>query len=229
MRITWLGQAGLLLKTSEVSVLIDPYFSDSVEKVNPKSYRRTPVKEELFALEPDVLLFTHDHLDHYDPESAEIFLAEGRRKKTVLCPTSVWSRVRKMGGEHNYVLFDRGTEWTEGDLCFSAVMAAHSDPHAIGVVIEDLDENKIYYVTGDTLYNGEIFADLPADIDVVFLPINGVGNNMNATDAARLAGKCGARFAVPYHVGMFDEKTADIFDAENKLALEIYKETEIKI
>ena len=81
MKVTWLGQAGLLFDTGKTKVMIDPYFSDSVEKVNPKSYRRTPVKEELFALEPDVLLFTHDHLDHYDPESAEIFLAEGMTEK----------------------------------------------------------------------------------------------------------------------------------------------------
>ena len=226
MKVTWLGQAGLLFDTGKTKVMIDPYFSDSVEKVNPKSYRRTPVKEELFALEPDVLLFTHDHLDHYDPESAEIFLAEGRRKKTVLCPTSVWSRVRKMGGEHNYVLFDRGTEWTEGDLCFSAVMAAHSDPHAIGVVME-AEDGRRFYVTGDTLYHREIFPLLPAAIDTVFLPVNGVGNNMFATDALRFFKATGAKRAVPIHVGMFDEYTPEIFESEDRLVLEVYREKEI--
>ena len=226
MKVTWLGQAGLLFDTGKTKVMIDPYFSDSVEKVNPKSYRRTPVKEELFALEPDVLLFTHDHLDHYDPESAEIFLAEGRRKKTVLCPTSVWSRVRKMGGEHNYVLFDRGTEWTEGDLCFSAVMAAHSDPHAIGVVME-AEDGRHFSVTGDTRYHREIFSLLPAAIDTVFLPVNGVGNNMNATDALRFFKATGAKRAVPIHVGMFDEYTPEIFESEARLLLEVYREKEI--
>ena len=37
----------------------------------------------------------------------------------------------------------------------------------------------------------------------------------------------GAKKAVPYHVGMFDEKTPCIFDDENKIILEIYKEREI--
>lgn len=226
MKVTWLGQAGLLFDTGKTKVMIDPYFSDSVEKVNPKSYRRTPVKEELFALEPDVLLFTHDHLDHYDPESAEVFLAKGRRKKTVLCPTSVWSRVRKMGGEHNYVLFDSGTEWTERDLCFSAVMAAHSDPHAIGVVME-AEDGRRFYVTGDTLYHREIFPLLPAAIDTVFLPVNGMGNNMNATDALRFFKATGAKRAVPIHVGMFDEYTPEIFESEARLLLEVYREKEI--
>ena len=40
-------------------------------------------------------------------------------------------------------------------------------------------EGKCLYITGDTLYNTDIFSDLPEQIDAVFLPINGSGNNMN--------------------------------------------------
>ena len=36
MKITWLGQAGLLLEKGDFKIMIDPYFSDSVAKVNPK-------------------------------------------------------------------------------------------------------------------------------------------------------------------------------------------------
>ena len=43
MKITWLGQAGLLMETGGKIVLIDPYLSDSVGKVNPLNYRRVPV------------------------------------------------------------------------------------------------------------------------------------------------------------------------------------------
>ena len=35
MKITWLGQAGLLIQTQGVKVMIAPYLSDSVEKINP--------------------------------------------------------------------------------------------------------------------------------------------------------------------------------------------------
>ena len=227
MKITWLGQAGLLFDSGKIKMMVDPYLSDSVGKVQPQNCRRVPVDKRFFDVEPDVMIFTHDHLDHYDPETAEEFLKKGRKPMTVLCPTSVWQKARQMGGGHNYVEFNRHTEWSEQGICFRAVMATHSDPFAIGVVIEETESGKTYYITGDTLYNREIFSDLPSDIDVVFLPINGVGNNMNATDGARFAKMCGARLAVPYHVGMFDEKTVDIFDAENKLSLEIYKETEI--
>ena len=220
MKITWLGQAGLLLETGDYKIMIDPYFSNSVAKVNPKNYRRVPVEERFFRIKPDVLIFTHNHLDHYDPETAEKILTGGNA--LVLAPGSVWGEVRKAGGDHNYVLFNRHTSWTEKGIRFTAVKAEHSDPTPIGVIIDDGE--KKYYITGDTLYNEEIFSDIPEDIDVVFLPINGVGNNMNKEDAARFAKRIGAKKVVPIHFGMFDELTAWDFPCENKVIPEIYKE-----
>lgn len=227
MKITWIGQAGLLLDNGKTKIMIDPYLSDCVAKVHASNYRRVPIKEALFDIEPDVMIFTHDHLDHYDPETAPRFLTKQSKQMTVLCPSSVWQKARRHGCGHNYVEFNRHTEWTERGFRFSAVWAAHSDPFAIGVIIEDLTDGRKYYITGDTLYNSEIFADLPKDIDLVFLPINGVGNNMNEVDAVRFFKKSGARAAVPYHVGMFDEKSPELFDADNRVILEIYKETEM--
>lgn len=226
MKITWLGQAGLLFDNGKVKIMVDPYLSNSVEKVEPLNYRRVPVKEEFLSVTPDVMIFTHDHLDHYDPETAPIFLERKEKRMTVLSPSSVWQKARAFKA-HNNVQFNRGTSWTEYGFRFTAVKAEHSDVHAIGVLIEELDTAKIFYVTGDTLYNEAIFADLPENIDIMFLPINGVGNNMNVNDAARFFKKSGAKAAVPYHVGMFDEKTPEMFDADNRIILEIYKETEV--
>jgi len=227
MKITWLGQAGLLFDNGKIKIMIDPYLSDSVERIEPKNFRRVPIQKELFDIEPDIMIFTHDHLDHYDPETASRFLTKQDKQMTVLCPTSVWQKARVNGGGHNYVEFNRHTEWTEYGFRFRAVKAAHSDVYAIGVIIEDLIENKVYYITGDTLYNNRIFGDLPENIDVIFLPINGVGNNMNEVDAVRFFKNCGAKKAVPYHVGMFDEKSPELFDTDNRIILNIYEEKEV--
>ena len=224
MKVTFLGQAGLLLQTPQCTVMIDPYLSDSVEKVNPANYRRVPVDHRFFDIRPDVMIFTHNHLDHYDPETAPVFFKK-YRGMTVLAPTSVWDNARQEAPGHNYVLFDRHTRWTEYGLTFTAVKAAHSDRYAIGVIVDDGE--KKYYITGDTLYNEEIFQDLPADIDVVFLPINGVGNNMNMTDAAAFFRKTGAKKAVPIHTGMFDQKNANLFPVEEKVVPTIYEEIEL--
>ena len=111
--------------------------------------------------------------------------------------------------------FNSGTEWTAGQLRFTAIPAEHSDHYAIGVLIEDLSSNMTYYVTGDTLYNTKIFQALPSCIDAVFLPVNGVGNNMNLTDAARFANRIGAKKVVPIHFGMFDEMSPDGMEVSN--------------
>lgn len=227
MKITWLGQAGLLLESGKTKIMIDPYLSDCVERVEPKNFRRVPIKNEIFDVEPDVMIFTHDHLDHFDPETAAVFLKNGRKPMTVLSPFSVWQKARAHGKCHNYVLFNKGTEWTEGELRFRAVGAAHSDVYAIGVIIQELQSGKTYYVTGDTLYDAGIFAELPKSIDLVFLPVNGVGNNMNAADALRFFENCGAKRAVAYHVGMFDSLTSDIFKSSARLDLELYEAIEI--
>lgn len=221
MKITWLGQAGLLFDTGKTKVMIDPYLSNSVEAINPNNWRRVAVDESLFAIKPDVMLFTHNHLDHYDPDTVKRFITADTQM-LVLAPSSVWGEVRKIGGKNNFVLFDRHTLWTENDISFYAVKAQHSDAFAIGVVIKA--EGKTYYVSGDTLYSTEIFSDLPEDIDVAFLPVNGMGNNMNMTDAAAFAQKIGAKQVVPLHIGLFDELTAEGFDIPNKVVPQFYKE-----
>lgn len=37
MRITWLGQAGLLFETGGLKIVVDPYLSDSVAKLQPQN------------------------------------------------------------------------------------------------------------------------------------------------------------------------------------------------
>ena len=50
---------------------------------------------------------------------------------------------------------------------------------------------------------------------------------MNAIDALRFAERTGAKHAVPIHVGMFDELSPEIFEAENRLILKLYETVEV--
>ena len=225
MEITWLGQAGLLLQKDGFTIMADPYLSNSVREINPENYRRVPVSKEIFNIKPDVMIFTHNHLDHYDPETVQKFINTDT-SVTVLAPSSVWHDVRKYGGKNNFVQFDRRTSWTENGIRFTAVKAVHSDTYAIGVIIDD--GNKKYYITGDTLYNDDIFADLPDDIYCVFLPVNGVRNNMNMQDAKNFCERINPSFAVPLHCGMFDNIDMNNFDFRHKIVPEIYKEVILK-
>ncbi len=226
MKITWIGQAGLLFETETICIMIDPYLSDSVKKVNPANYRRVPVDEKFFEIKPDVLVLTHNHLDHTDPETLEVLLKK-HSGICVLASQNAWQEARTYGGNHNYVSFNRGTVWTVQDkvgnrITFEAVYAEHSDDHAIGVVIRY--QGKVYYITGDTLYNKTVVADAPRQADMVFLPINGVGNNMNMIDAALFAEEIQAKQTVPIHFGMFDELNPEEFPCAAKVIPTLYEE-----
>lgn len=220
MNITWLGQAGFLLEVNEKKIMIDPYLSDACGKLNPSSYRRTPVDEKYLAMKPDVIVLTHDHLDHTDRETLEHYLP-GEGGVLVLAAANAWNNVRTFGGANNYVRFRPGTNWTWEGIAFTAVPAEHSDPDAIGVIVDDGE--KKYYFTGDTLYNKDVLASLPTDLYAVFLPVNGKGNNMNMVDAALFAAETGAKFSVPVHFGMFDELDPMQFTAENRIIPEAYR------
>lgn len=224
IKITWLGQAGLLLDISGKRIIIDPYLSDSVEKINPNNKRRKAVEERFLQIVPDVIVCTHNHLDHTDPDTLKYFLGSSK-SIFVLAPQAAWEEVRKFGGNHNYIRFNRHTEFTIDNIRFSAVKAEHSDIHPIGTIIQA--EGKTIYITGDTLYNTEIFDDIPSDVDVVFLPVNGVGNNMNMKDAKRFCDRIRPKLAIPVHCGLFDDIDMNEFEYESKLVPEMYKEFEV--
>ncbi len=229
MTVTWLTQAGLLFKSEKITVLVDPYLSDSVGKLCDKKHRRIAADESFLSVEPDVILITHKHLDHLDPETLSAYLAEGRTPKCVLAPEGAYRELVKMGGEHNYVLLNPHSVWSERGVTFYSVHAAHSDTDACGFIIDDGD--KTYYISGDTLYNFDVIDDVldlvESGVDYAFLPINGVGNNMNARDAADFAYEIGAHTAVPLHYGLFDDIDPVAFDFEDALVLKPYAETEL--
>ncbi len=226
MQITWLGQAGLLFETDQTSIIIDPYLSNSVATVQPQNYRRIPVEEKFLSIKPNVIIITHNHLDHFDKETLKNYLNDNS-KVTVLSPSSVWKEIRQFGGnKNNYVLFNDATVWSENGVEFRAVKAEHSDEYSIGVILNFNGKN--YYVTGDTLYNEKVLLSLPkVRFEAVFLPINGKGNNMSATDALKFAKRLRAKYVVPMHFGLFDSLTGEELLLNNKIIPTVYKKIEL--
>lgn len=228
MKITFLGQAGLLFENKNSKVLIDPYLSDSLADGDPEKSRRQPVDRRFFKIRPTSIIITHCHQDHYDRQTLEPFL---RREPSldVLSPISVWQDVRTFGGRHNYILFGPGTSVSLAGVRAYGVRAEHSDLSAIGVILEDREDGTFYYVTGDTLYHESLFSMLPDfPLKAVFLPVNGRGNNMNLEDAARFAARTRAQFVVPLHFGMFDEVDPSLLPLKNKVIPKIYEEIVLK-
>ena len=225
MKVTYLGQGGLLFDFDGTLVIVDPYLSNSVEKIQPENKRRVAVDESFLKLKPDIILLTHNHLDHTDPETLKHYLSNDS-SVTVLASHNAWNTVRSTFGgiKNNYVSFNVGTVWTEKGIVFEAVYAEHSDEYAIGVLITYND--KTYYVTGDTLYNIKVFESITKKVDYVFLPVNGRGNNLNFVDGKNFCEKLGA-VAVPIHCGLFDEIDLSDFPYENKVVPKFYKEIDL--
>ena len=225
MKVTYLGQGGLLFDFDGTLVIVDPYLSNSVEKIQPENKRRVAVDESFLKLKPDIILLTHNHLDQTDPETLKHYLSKDS-SVTVLASQNAWNTVRSTFGgiKNNYVSFNVGTVWTEKGIVFEAVYAEHSDEYAIGVLITYND--KTYYVTGDTLYNIKVFESITKKVDYVFLPVNGRGNNLNFVDGKNFCEKLGA-VAVPIHCGLFDEIDLSDFPYENKVVPKFYKEIDL--
>lgn len=228
MKVTWLTQAGLLFCSDKIKILVDPYLSDSVGEICEAKRRRIPVRDEYFDIAPDVILITHSHLDHLDPATLSRYLSEDRAPVTVVAPYEAYKKLLDFGGEHNYVLLEPHSVFSESGVTFYSVRAAHSDRTACGFIIDDGD--KTYYVSGDTLYNYDVIDDVldlaPDGVDYAFLPINGRGNNMNAKDAADFAYEIGAHCAVPVHYGLFDSVDPLEFDFEDAKVIAPYEGVE---
>lgn len=230
MKVTWLTQAGLLFENGNITVMVDPYFSNSVgEQISSEKNRRIPADMSFLDKNPDVVLVTHDHLDHLDPETIEAILARANKPITFIAPEIAYKKLVKYGGPHNYVMLNPHSVWSERGITFYAVHAEHSDRTAVGYILDDGD--KTYYVSGDTLYNYDVIdevLELVEDgVDFAFVPINGKGNNMNARDAADFAYEIDAKCAVPLHYGLFDNISPESFDFDNSMILEPFKTVEI--
>ena len=210
MKLYWLGQAGFYLTADHgTAIMIDPYLSDSLLRDRGEKYHReVPVNEEFLKARVDVLVITHAHADHMDFATLDqVFTVN--HGMAVMAPRNVLSQLRARYGEvANYMLFEPGVEITINGILFRASYACHSDECPIGVIMEG--EGKVLCHTGDTMFHTRLITELPVEADLLMLPINGVGNNMNAVDAARLARSIRPRRVMPMHWDMFKAYGCDV-------------------
>ncbi len=229
MKVTWLTQAGLLFENSKIKIMVDPYLSDALGEKCAEKARRMPADESFLDANPDVLLITHDHIDHLDEITLGKLFDRCDKEILILASESAYNKLSKMNTRHNPVLLAPHSVYSEKGVTFYSVHAEHSDRQAVGFIIDD--GKQTFYVSGDTLYNYDVIDDVldlaPDGVDYAFLPINGKGNNMNARDAADFAYEIGAKCAIPIHYGTVDDLTPEEFDFDDRIVLEPYKEVKL--
>lgn len=213
VKMQWIGQAGFVLEfAGGVRICIDPYLSDSVEQYEGL-HRLAPIAVLPGQLKCHVVISTHDHLDHFDPNT--IIPIYNNSDAIFMGPSSCLEHYLALGlSSKRFEVLDRGQRKGIMGLGLRAVRAEHTSGQrkdAIGVIISD--GHHTLYHTGDSEYTQEL-VDEVKDLkpDVMFVPINGRWGNMTAEQAARLTAVVEPGIVVPMHYGMFLENTADSQD-----------------
>lgn len=206
----WLGQAGYILKApSGAIVMIDPYLSDwAEEQWGMKRILAAPVDPVNF--QPDLLLISHWHEDHLDAPTIKQWCSDGI-EGVFAGPESCATRAVAWGWNAEDVI--SLTEFDEveiEDIVLRPTFARHETPEsptgvAFGFLL-DIGGVKIWYV-GDTEYDARLRAMQDEEIDIALIPINGVGGNLDAEEAAMLIYKVAPRAVHPMHYNMWAPET----------------------
>lgn len=208
--IFWLAQAGFAFKCpSGRIVYVDPYLTDSVEKL--VGFRRVMASvmrpEEV---EADLYVTTHHHEDHFDVEAVPV--VHERNPQTIFAgPPTCVERFRSLGipAERIWTLCE-GDRYRFDNIELLTVYADHGQlaPDAVGVIL-DLEGVRVYHM-GDTCLHPEKLEPLAAlSIDVLIPPINGRYGNLDAADAVRAAAILKPKVAIPSHFWMFIQHDGD--------------------
>jgi L-ascorbate 6-phosphate lactonase len=204
----WLGQGGYLFKSPQgITVMVDAYLSDYAEAIWGVTRAIPPVVDpERFT--PDVFLTTHWHEDHLDAPTVRHY---ARQPDVVFGgPESCVARAQIWGWPaERTVRLDRGGSYQFGDVTATATFARHEEEvamtgDAVGFLL-DVGGMRFWDVA-DSEYDARLRPMREEKIDVMLVPINGVGGNMSAHEAALLVWQVAPRIAVPMHYGMWPEE-----------------------
>lgn len=172
----WLGHDSFQLTNGQQVIYIDPY-------------------EVTAGAKADYILITHEHYDHFDPES----IATLRKINTVILgPKSVTDQLDEMA-----IPLVPGETQTIGGLTITAVAAYNTnkkfhpkDEAKLGFIIQ-LDGCRIYHA-GDT----DVIPEMNelGQIDLAFLPVSGT-YVMTAEEATEAVKAIKPKIAIPMHYG----------------------------
>ena len=222
--IQYLGQVGFRLSDGVTTIVIDPYQSSSVDALPefPAGYwqRNYPPPVQAHDLgEVDMVICTHDHLDHTDPATLHeiakaspncVFGGPRQSVETMLEASLPEARTR---------VLNEGVPFAVNDVLIEPVAAAHEgyeiDARGYHRFLAYLIRwhGKVIFHAGDTVVTAELSKRLSREsIDLGFLPINGgdeirramgIVGNMNEVEAAELASRHRFGLVVPTHYDLY--------------------------
>lgn len=208
IEVFWLGQAGFLIKTdSGKHIAIDPYFSDCVERLIPEEglgfKRLMPPLCAADALEFDTLIISHEHYDHFDVDSIEDMMKNGRT--VVYTNAAAAKQMIDMGIDASRIrVMEKGVPVALDDCTLLPVDCDHGElaPDAMGIILE-FPNIQLYYAGDTALTPDRLQEPIDARPDVAILPINGAFGNLDSKGAAEYAALLKCRYLIPCHFWTF--------------------------
>jgi L-ascorbate metabolism protein UlaG (beta-lactamase superfamily) len=226
--LTWIGQAGFLLRTPVTRLALDPFLSDHPDRRFP-----APVGvDDLTGTE--LVLASHEHLDHLDGPALRALLERDDRTRVVVPAPAVPVAAEAGLPGDRLVAARPGEPIAAGDVTVHPVPALHgvhvADAYThglpgdgdqvryLGYVLETPD-GRLYHA-GDTLRwpgQAELLADL--GVEVALLPINGrdaarealdIVGNLDAGEALALARDAAVATVVPMHYDLMEGNLGDV-------------------
>ncbi|ABE52416.1 MBL fold metallo-hydrolase [Methanococcoides burtonii] len=188
--IEWLGHAGFIFRGQKKVIYIDPY--QIPDEISPED-------------EADIILLTHEHFDHCNPDSIRKIRGS---MTTTLIPENMSLQFK--GDARRIIEGDK----LKGDLAIKGVNIEvvpsynlnkpnHPRGEGVGYIVE-LEGIKIYHA-GDSDLIPEM-AEIHAD--VALLPIS-ADFTMSEEEAADATVSIGPKIAIPMHYGLVDGTDAD--------------------
>jgi len=228
-RLWWLGQSGFLVQFNGRHALLDPYLSDSLtakyaatDKPHVRMTARVIAPERLGFV--DVVTSSHNHTDHFDPDTLKPLLAAKPTLPLVLPEANKGAGAFRIGlglKAANLIGVRAGDVKSAGGFTFNGIPAAHNELEVdaagnhkfLGFLLQ-FGPWRIYHAGDTKLYEGIEDWVRPFRVDVALLPINGdkperkVAGNLDGREAAQLAKAIGAKLVIPMHYDMFTFNTA---------------------
>jgi L-ascorbate 6-phosphate lactonase len=219
--MAWIGQSGFVVRGSGATLLVDPFLSPHEGRL----YESSIVPDQARGV--DLVLCTHEHVDHFDASSAP-GIARASPEAVFVVPAPIVDMVTELGIAPDRVVGAQpGDPATIAGVSIAAVPAMHGVSMAdaygfgeelsgglirfLGYVVE-LGGVRLYHA-GDTIhYPGMQDRLRELAIDVAMLPINGrdperetrdIVGNLTEREAAWLAHEIDAEVLVPMHHDLF--------------------------
>ncbi|MCD6482903.1 MAG: metal-dependent hydrolase [Candidatus Aenigmarchaeota archaeon] len=197
VKITWLRHASMMVEYEDKVIYIDPYQVPEGKKAS-------------------LILITHEHFDHCDPESVKILADENT---TIVAPEDCLSKIDNKYKKIGIKPFE--TKEIDG-IKIETIPAYNfhrfrepgkpfhpKENNWVGYIIE-INNTRIYHA-GDT----DLIPEMKQleNIDVALLPIGGTFT-MDVKEASELANMIKPKYVVPIHYNTWPQIVANVREFE---------------